>query len=193
MHMHIHKQTWSNFLRPDNYFSNAGSESYLRLEFRTVKRQKSFPVVHVGSREQMVRHSRLTDMFVFLNHEILYSMPLNHFITTPSLFSSACVSLCLSLSYPSLSCLAYYCLNMCQTLSNPHASLPSPCFSPQRAALLSWDTSNKETENLVLYEIADYVLPQTTHNPLRLTLAHSQSNCWLVCTVPKKLTNKQIN
>lgn len=101
----------------------------------------------------------------FSNQEILYSMSLNHFITAPSLFSSVFVSLFFSLhsrSLPSLSSLAYYHLSMCQTLSNPRASLLFPCFSPQLAVLFSHDTSNMEEEKLVLYAITECILPWTT-------------------------------
>lgn len=50
----------------------------------------------------------------FSNHEILYSIALNHFISTPSLFSSVCVSLSFFLSphFPALLIIASVCARL---------------------------------------------------------------------------------
>lgn len=161
MHTNMHTP---HSLRPYYYFSNAEAIYDKSLKWRGVTNLSHLYILATESR--WWGRAIWQTCLCFSNHEILYSMPLNHFITTPSLFSSVCVSpsLSVSLSFPSLSCLAYYRLSMCQTLSNPHASLPSPCFSPQWAVLLSQDTSNKETENLVSYAIIDYISPRTAHN-----------------------------
>lgn len=78
------------------YFCNAGSESYLRLKWWSVTNLS--PLYILAAENRWWGRAIWQTCLCFSNHEILYSMPLNHFITTPSLFSSVCVSPCLFLS-----------------------------------------------------------------------------------------------
>lgn len=94
--VHVSVQTWPNFPRPDYYLRNARSESYLRAKRWSTTNLSRLYILAAESR--WWGRAIWRTCLCFSNHEILYSMPLNHFITTPSLFSSVCVSPCLSLS-----------------------------------------------------------------------------------------------